>query len=242
MGRRFINGREERFKTMSIRGTRYLARRRLLVVASAVVVAAIAAGLAYAAIPDAHGLIHACYSPNGSTATNGTQLNIVDADRASCSKGQQAISWNQTGPAGRDGRDGLDGAKGDKGDKGDPGVPGPSDAYANYGDGVHTIGDGLTQTVASVTVPAGSYVLSATVAAGQIDSGPEDLQCQFVAGGAVHGVVALLQANGRSAIIGDATVTNSTNPIFLRCQAEGGESEASGELIAIHVGTVTPSQ
>jgi hypothetical protein len=151
-----------------------------------------------------------------------------------CNEGQVAVAPKFAGNA-------WQCADGVKGDKGDPGPPGPSDAYANYGDGVHTIGNGLTQTVASVTVPAGSYVLSATVAAGGLDGFPEQLQCSFT-GGTVHGVVALVQSNGRSAVIGDTTVTGTANPIFLRCFMQDGTADASGELIAIHIGTVTQSE
>lgn len=90
-------------------------------------------------------------------------------------------------------------------------------------------------------MPAGSYILSATVAAGGLDGFPEHLQCSFT-GGTVHGVVALVQSNGRSAVIGDTTATGTANPIFRRCFMQGGTSQASGELIAIHVATVTPSE
>ena len=52
-----------------------------------------------ASIPDASGVIQGCYSANGSKATNGTPLNIIDS-ASSCSKGQTAISWNQRGITG----------------------------------------------------------------------------------------------------------------------------------------------
>jgi len=54
-------------------------------------------GVVSSSIPDPAGLIHGCYSTNGAGVTNGTPLNIIDSTRASCSKGQSAISWNAAG-------------------------------------------------------------------------------------------------------------------------------------------------
>jgi hypothetical protein len=75
-------------------------RRLALVV---VVLGLVGGGLAYATIPDSGGVIHGCYSPNGANAPNGAQLNIINSDSASCSKGQKEITWNQTGPQGEAG-------------------------------------------------------------------------------------------------------------------------------------------
>jgi hypothetical protein len=68
-----------------------------------VVLGLVGGGLAYANIPDSGGVIHGCYSPNGANAQNGAQLNIINSDSASCSKGQKEITWNQTGPQGEAG-------------------------------------------------------------------------------------------------------------------------------------------
>jgi hypothetical protein len=68
-----------------------------------VVLGLVGGGLAYANIPDSGGVIHGCYSPNGANAPNGAQLNIINSDSASCSKGQKEITWNQTGPQGEAG-------------------------------------------------------------------------------------------------------------------------------------------
>ena len=50
---------------------------------------AVAAGL----IPDAQGVIHACYSPSSGAPR------IVSSE-ADCKAREVALSWNQTGPAG----------------------------------------------------------------------------------------------------------------------------------------------
>jgi hypothetical protein len=67
-------------------------------VLAASVLLALAAGAAYATIPDAQGVIHACYDNQSG------QVRIVDTAPNPLPKGcgakESAISWNQTGPAG----------------------------------------------------------------------------------------------------------------------------------------------
>jgi hypothetical protein len=90
-----------------------------------------------AAIPDAQGVIHGCYSPNGAKATNGTTLNIIDS-AYSCAKGQQAISWNQKGATGARGPNrckrherepGATGPTGGRGPTGVAGTPNLPDSF-----------------------------------------------------------------------------------------------------------------
>jgi len=117
-------------------------RRRLLACAGAILVVSV--GVAYAAIPDASGVINGCYSGGQG------QLRVIDTGKGeSCKNNETAISWNQKGvkgdtgatgasgatgatgspgPAGPQGPTGPEGQKGDKGDpgeKGDTGDPGP---------------------------------------------------------------------------------------------------------------------
>jgi hypothetical protein len=199
--------------------------------------AAAAGGIAYASIPDGEGVIHACYSPNAAAGPSGAQLKVIDSEVASCTNGQTEVTWGQTGPQGPPGQTGE---KGDKGDKGDPGEPGPSAAFTNYGAEFEPIGDGLTRTVASVTVPAGSYVLSAVVSALDVDDF-EWLQCGFVAPGDVHGHFAVFTGDGTKPMLADATVGFAANTIFLRCRANDGTIDALAEMIATKVGSVTAS-
>ncbi len=243
---------------------------RVLIAGLVLVVGAAAGGIAYADIPDSAGVLHGCYSPNGAKQKNGTQLNIVDRDSASCTRNRAEVAWNQTGPPGADGADGVsvtstslspgdancpdggsqftaadnnvtyacNGAKGDKGDQGDPG---PSAAYTNYGDGFHSIADGNTQTVASATVPAGSYVLSGAVQSIGVDDG-EFAQCFFdVPGTTVNGRVAVLVNDEAEPMLADVTIA-SNNSVRLRCNAQGGTVETAGQMIATQVWTVTASE
>lgn len=89
-----------------------LARRGARLALAAVAAFAIAGGLAYAAIPDAAGVIHGCYRT--SIDDQKGQLRVVE-DPASCRSNELPIQWNEQGapgPAGADGEDGADGADG----------------------------------------------------------------------------------------------------------------------------------
>ena len=109
-------------------------RNLALRLCAVLVVAGVAAGFAYAQIPDANGLIHGCYSKSGGA------LRVVDEGQA-CKSGEWSVSWNQkgqagpagpagaqglAGPAGAIGATGPAGAKGDPGAKGADGATGPA--------------------------------------------------------------------------------------------------------------------
>ncbi len=89
-------------------------KRKLLIALTTVSALALAAGVAYATIPDDQGVIHACYK------TDNGQLRVVDVGGGSgCGPSESAVTWNQTGPPG------APGPQGPKGDPGPQGVPGP---------------------------------------------------------------------------------------------------------------------
>jgi len=87
--------------------------------------AALGAGTAVgvAAIPSADGTIHSCVA-------NGTGvIRIIDAEAnpaQNCAAGEQALNWNQRGPAGAAGPAGPAGPQGDQGPRGATGDPGPA--------------------------------------------------------------------------------------------------------------------
>jgi hypothetical protein len=118
-----------------------------LLAAAIVVGGAAIGGIAYASIPDATGVIHGCYSPNGATANGGTQLNIVDSNSAACNKGQQQVQWNQVG------------AQGPQGPRGDAG---PSAAFTTTTTSSETVALLTPVSVAHLDLPAGSYVINET--------------------------------------------------------------------------------
>lgn len=75
---------------------------------------ALAGGIAYAAIPDGNGTIHAC------VLNSQGQVRIVDPAQGSCQANETALSWSQTGPAGPQGPPGAKGDTGAQGAKGGP--------------------------------------------------------------------------------------------------------------------------
>ena len=79
----------------------------------------IAAGVAYATIPDSGGVFHGCYDKQSG------QLRIFDPAGGTikaCSSKEVEVRWSQTGPAGPAG---AAGAQGPAGSKGEPGEQGP---------------------------------------------------------------------------------------------------------------------
>ena len=137
--------------------------------------------VALAAIPGNNGKIHACYDKTGS-------LRVIDPSahggglQQHCASNETPITFDQTGPRGPRGLRGARGPKGDQGatglqgptgatgpqgspgTKGDTGATGPATAPTVYSDansGVDVPGQGNRKTIASVTVPAGSYAVQA---------------------------------------------------------------------------------
>ena len=66
--------------------------RRVLVLSFGLI--ALAAGIAYATIPDSAGVIHGCYRNNG-------QLRVIDpSNGGACKNNETGLDWSQTGPQG----------------------------------------------------------------------------------------------------------------------------------------------
>lgn len=213
-------------------------------------------GIAHAAIPDANGIIHVCY------AKKDGGLRVIDSAGESCdAKKEIPLSWNQAGPTGPQGAVGPTGPQGAVGPTGPQGAvgptgpqgavgptgpqgpAGPTNAYANYGaTDFQRIDQGLTQTVASVTLPAGSYTLAATVT-GIARGSARFASCYFVSAGTLKGHAALLAHDDyKHPLIGEVSTTLAATAVFLRCTALDGPYDVLGELIATRVGAITPSQ
>jgi hypothetical protein len=154
-------------------------RRRLGRLAlAAAAVAALGAGIAYAAIPDAAGVIHGCYRT--SLDDEKGQLRVV-SEAENCRNNETPIQWSQTGPAGPPGPPGADGADGEDGEDGEDGVSptvaqlAPGDPNCPEGGAAITDSAGTTAYVCSgsdgedgepfsgtFTSPNGEYTLSVT--------------------------------------------------------------------------------
>lgn len=172
--------------------TRNLRLRRLvlrrpgvptLVLASVALLAALGAG-AWAAIPGPDGIIHSCYRKHGG------QLRVINAS-AKCRHGEAALNWSETGPPGPRGGGGArghTGPRGSTGARGAQGVPGPagpvgpqgpSSAYAASQTGVVALSS-TRHGVLSLGVPAGNYIVTASVEIANEDNPPgasEQAEC-----------------------------------------------------------------
>lgn len=94
-----------------------MSRRAITVAVGLLLVAALAAGIARAMIPDAAGTIHACFkSQNG-------QLRVVQSANQ-CQKSAESLDWRQYGAPGPQGPQGPQGPFGQQGPQGDTGPDG----------------------------------------------------------------------------------------------------------------------
>ena len=85
------------------------------IAAGVAAIAVIAAGVAYAAIPDSNGVIHACMlKSTGTIRLIDPSLSSKDL-RGHCTALETQVSWSQQGPKGDPGLQGSPGAKGDPG-------------------------------------------------------------------------------------------------------------------------------
>jgi collagen triple helix repeat protein len=157
-----------------------------------------------------------------------------------------------TGPAGTRGSKGATGAKGPtglqgvQGVQGVQGIAGPTNAYTNYGT-LTSISVGTTQTVSSVTLPAGRYTLSGQVrfSEGNADGQETALACNYISAGTVHqsssyGAYGVTNPTRTMPVIGDATLTFPAS-IFLRCNSVLKTALVVGSMIATRVETISPS-
>ena len=108
-----------------------LSGRTRLAVLTLVVLAAAAAGIAYAAIPDAGGVVHGCYAKRDGT------LRVIDTEQGgSCNASKETtLDWNRTGPQGPAGPQGATGPQGPAGPRG----PGASTVQVNAPVGQETV-------------------------------------------------------------------------------------------------------
>jgi hypothetical protein len=101
---------------------KHLRQRGIRLLLAATVLLALAAGIAYAAIPDSNGVIHGCYQ-----TTSGT-LRVIGSNPTvgggKCSTGEKALNWNQRGPTGAKGATGANGTNGTTGATGATGTTG----------------------------------------------------------------------------------------------------------------------
>ena len=97
----------------------------------------------------------------------------------------------------------------------------------------------------TLTLPAGSYTLSATVSVGRTSDDDTHVSCGFTSFGTLDGQGALASLEGdgqdRLPLIGDVTIASNGTSVFLQCAAIDGPADAIGEMIATPVGGLTSS-
>lgn len=216
-------------------------RGNIVVIAGLGVLATV--GVGYAAIPSSDGVIHSCY--NASSNPSG-QLRVIDAEAgAKCSKNERALAFNQKGPkgdpgpAGPKGDPGPQGPQGPEGDKGDPGAPGTSTAtFAGNSTRVQLAADEVFSKVASKNLPAGSWVVTATVntTASNSSFGGDDLHrdlaCElrngtaFIGGATDRRTIVYEETVKRSlSLNGGAQVSAGGGEVSLWCKSQNGLNE-----------------
>ena len=207
-------------------------RRRLAVVAFIALALLTVGGVAYATIPGSGGVIHGCYSNlTGS-------LSVIDTAKGqTCKKATEtALDWNQTGPQG------PQGIQGPQGPQGDPGPQGPSGSSHAYSDssGLQLLPAGpsvFPATITSVSVPAGSYAITATGFTGQI-IGTDNIGSCTLSGGATIDFNMSDHKFGTYAVTGVDTLS-SPGTIELDCVGDTtsswGPEVGDNNLVAIQV-------
>lgn len=212
-----------------------------LLIATAAGMVVLAGGVAVAAIPDSGGIIHGCYGK----AFGG--LRVIDTAKTSnCGPGEVALNWNQQGPKGDTGPQGPIGPKGDagaqgaagpKGDTGLQGPIGPSDGYIarHPNEAISVAGDG--QDVVSLSVRAGSYMITAKAnIQNQDPNGNEGGNC-WLSAGADPVLFVNSSYEEQSVVLLGAASFGDQFTLTLHCQAENSYAYDS-ELTAVKVGTI----
>jgi hypothetical protein len=93
-----------------------------------------------------------------------------------------------------------------------------------------------------VTLPAGTYTVSATVSGNALGDA-RFMSCYFVSAGAMDGNAALISyEDHKQPLIGQVAIANDNTSVLLRCSALDGDFDALGEMIATRIGTITASE
>jgi hypothetical protein len=210
-------------------------RRGALGGAAAGLLLVVGGGVALATVPDSGGVIHGCY------AKKSGDLRVIDTEMPrTCRKAERELSWSQQGPPGQDGPPGPEGP------------PGASAAFATpTGEPVEIVAP--FSTVAELRVPAGSYVVNASVT---FENGEPDGAIAVCAiGGRADGAAGILELQGQT---GPETINvgmmsllfadTFTEPFTLRINCRNNASDVGGlsanniHLVATQVSTLYGSR
>ena len=116
--------------------------RRFLPAVLGIAAIAAAGSIAWASIPDAGGVFHACVKKSG-------QLYLIDTESGvACKRNETAATWNQIGPAGPAGQEGPTGQQGPAGQQGPPGPGVKTISGLVWIDGTTSLGNGFASSKA----------------------------------------------------------------------------------------------
>jgi hypothetical protein len=225
-----------------------LSRRGVVPVLTAGALVLVFGAVVHASVPDAAGVIHSCYD-----TTNG-KVSILDSATASCPMHTTALNWNQTGPqgprgltgpqgaTGQTGAQGIQGIQGDQGPKGDTGATGPagaSDLYITRESGSLNATSGVQ--VLSLSVPAGSYAVTAKLDAWDQDGDYQNTTCSLSTGDRTtirlnSSLFSDVDDMGAMSLI-DAADFNGTTTVTLNCSGYH-TTIADAVLMVTQVGTI----
>jgi hypothetical protein len=132
------------------------APRRLLAIAATVAFGVGTSGIALAAT----GAIDAAKAIDGCYKTSTGALSLITSQHKTCGKGEKAISWNQSGPPGK---------------QGPPGAG--SSTYSTGGQFADSLGS--PKTVASLPLPAGTYAYHADVNFANSSASNDNVDCML---------------------------------------------------------------
>lgn len=120
-------------------------------------------GIGLAAIPSSNGVISGCFVKKSGA------VRVLDAELGqTCKKTEQALNWNQQGPAG------TPGAQGAKGDQGPAGI---SKAFAIDPNRTYGIPLDHVAIIARLNLPAGTYIAMAKTVIHGADNTPIGADC-----------------------------------------------------------------
>jgi hypothetical protein len=146
---------------------------------------------------------------------------------------------------------GATGAPGTKGDKGDAGAPGPSEAYHAFSNSIITSPAANTaafEVLALPAVPAGSYLISATVSVENDNAVEQEVRCTLTAGTQSNDALIGVGTNAALNDFGSgsmqiATTFAAPTAVTLACNNPGGSVSDTDvyqrRITAIHVGALT---
>jgi hypothetical protein len=209
---------------------------------------------AMALIPDSDGTIHGCYNKESGA------LKVIDPSTTSCTPGETALSWNQTGPQGAQGPQGVPGPQGPQGDPGAIGPTGPTGPAGPAGpshvyQGTLETNNGFLQNFVQTTVgtiaavPPGSYTIRGFAELHNLDADTQRASCDldFTNSQSPNGVLDIMNVflgpRGDGDVLvpvaADFTFASATT-ITMTCGTFSGDFTADS-LSAIQVGGITCS-